>query len=81
MFFDSLYGLDVEELLRQKKIVGGLIESFLWLSFKELNVIELEVIRYRLLEASMNIQIRLKEELREDVTADVRKLEILYRTA
>lgn len=81
MFFDSLYGLDVEELKIQKVNVEKLIESFLWLSYKDLDIEELEHIRFRLLETSANIEIRLKEELKEDATADVRKLESLYRTA
>ncbi|MFT4413362.1 hypothetical protein ACLM5H_05835 [Fredinandcohnia humi] len=81
MFFDSLYGLDVEELKIQKVKVEKLIESFLWLSYKDLEIEELEHIRFQLLETSTNIEIRLKEELKEDTTAYVRKLESLYRTA
>ena len=81
MFFDSLYGLDVEELQRQKANVEKLIESFLLLSFKCLDVVELEDIRFRLIETSVNLEIRIKEQLWEDTTADIMKLDSLYRTA
>lgn len=81
MFFDSLYGLDVEELLRQKENVEKLIESFFWISYKGLDVMGLEYIRFRLIEASVNLEIRVKEQLREDTTADIMKLESLYKTA
>lgn len=81
IFFDSLYRLDVEELQRQKANVEKLIESFLWLSFTGLDVVELEDIRFRLIETSVNLEIRIKEQLREDNTADIKKLKSLYRIA
>lgn len=81
LYFDSLYGIDNEGLLELHEKVKSVKEDFLQLPFTGLMIEELEDIRFRLLEAGINIDISIKEKRHEDVEDEIRQLEELYRIA
>jgi hypothetical protein len=81
LFFDSLYKLEVEELKLLFEKVKRLKEDFLEASFIGCMIEELEEIRFELAEISIEIKICIGEELQQNVSADIRKLEELYKTA
>lgn len=81
LFLHSLQLLKLEELERLQEKVKGLKEAFLETSFVGYRMEELEEIRFKLAEISYSVIIALKEQLHQNVTDDVRKLESLYKTA
>ena len=81
LLLDSLYNLNVEELVELQGEIRSLKEEFLESSFLGCEVEELDDIRFHLLETELNIAISIKEKLHEDTTEDVRRLESFYRIA
>jgi hypothetical protein len=81
VFYHSLQSLKLEELEQMREKVKRLKEAFLGTYFVSYRVEVLEEIRFKLAEITVSIEINIKEQLRQNATADIRKLEGFYRTA
>lgn len=81
LFYHSLQPLTNKELEQMQEKVKGLKESFLGMCFEDNSVAELEEIRFKLAEISYSIITAINEQLSQNVTNDIRKLEDLYRIA
>nr|WP_259548262.1 hypothetical protein [Heyndrickxia oleronia] len=81
LFFHSLQPLAMEELEQLQEKVKELKESFLETCFVGVSIEALEEIRFKLAEITYCIIISKKEQLHQNASEDVGKLESLYRTA
>ncbi|MFB6469525.1 hypothetical protein ACE38V_22590 [Cytobacillus sp. Hz8] len=81
LFLHSLQPLAMVELEQMQEKVKVLKETFLETCFEDNSVAELEEIRYKLAEIRYSIIIATKEQLYQNVTDDIRRLESFYRTA
>jgi DNA primase large subunit len=77
LFCHSLERVAIEELEELQEEAIGLKESFLEISFRDIEREELEGVRFKLQEVSLGISINIKEKLLCDSSEDIRKLESL----
>ncbi|WP_031537558.1 hypothetical protein [Bacillus sp. MB2021] len=77
LFLHLLQPLAIEELEQLQGKTKVLREAFLETCFVGYSVEELEEIRFKLVEISYSLIITLKEQLHQNVTEDIRKLESL----
>jgi hypothetical protein len=79
IFIDSIKRISVGVIRELQKEVERLKGFYLEISFMDIESVELEEIRFKLQEVSICISISIKENLKCDIRADIRKLESLYR--
>jgi hypothetical protein len=77
LFCHSLRRVAIEELEELQEETISLKESFLEISFRDIEREELEGARFKLQEISLGISINIKEKLLCDISEDIAKLEKL----